>query len=200
MTLMVSSSRFQPTRPLRGATICARTPVRGSGFQPTRPLRGATHVTGLASSAAVFQPTRPLRGATSAPAWRCSPHSHFNPRAPCGARLDLRPDTRARVGISTHAPLAGRDGVFYWDEKPEQKFQPTRPLRGATVRFAGTIRPATDFNPRAPCGARPFPFSIFSDASGFQPTRPLRGATHHSGADIDSINHFNPRAPCGARQ
>ena len=79
-----------------------------------------------------------------------------------------------------------------------------------------------DFNPRAPCGARPsalvfdaFGVRISTHAplagrdwedittkaltSQFQPTRPLRGATHHlPGAQAVHL-YFNPRAPCGAR-
>ncbi len=85
-------------------------------------------------------------------------HTHnfdFNPRAPCGARPCLgvtrahyikfqptRPLRGATVklviagvtyGISTHAPLAGRDQETIFDLKMENQFQPTRPLRGATV-------------------------------------------------------------------
>ena len=57
---------------------------------------------------------------------------HFNPRAPCGARL-----------LPTRRPAT-----------PES-FQSTRPVRGATTRpSAGRLNP-WDFNPRAPCGARP---------------------------------------------
>ena len=105
------SMSFQPTRPLRGATI---SPLSSTGycigFQPTRPLRGATSSSWSSpSSAATFQPTRPLRGATlhvvaigtyavistHAPLAGRDPRltgvrqvlGHFNPRAPCGARL-----------------------------------------------------------------------------------------------------------------
>ena len=82
-------------------------------------------------------------------------HRDFNPRAPCGARLrwmtfsqtsmlfqptrPLRGATRAgqrlarRVGISTHAPLAGRDERALALTRELMKFQPTRPLRGATT-------------------------------------------------------------------
>ena len=103
-----------------------------------------------------FQPTRPLRGAT----WRRSTAAptftfHFNPRAPCGARLNNTP------------------GVVDYT-----LFQPTRPLRGATEASCLIASLITDFNPRAPCGARldstPDPLGI---PIGFQPTRPLRGAT-----------------------
>ena len=78
--------------------------------------------------------SRPLRGATFPGGLLLSHPLHFNPRAPCGARLsvhseDFRPiifqSTRPLRGatvwcnflltvmdISIHAPLAGRDGKY----------------------------------------------------------------------------------------
>ena len=101
--------------------------------------------------------------------------------------------------ISTHAPLAGRDLSLFPVSKGSQAFQPTRPLRGATnnrqviftlhlisthAPLAGrddcTVRAickATDFNPRAPCGARLTQSKLSDLQTEFQPTRPLRGAT-----------------------
>ena len=59
-------------------------------------------------------------------------------------------------GISTHAPLAGRDQETIFDLKMENQFQPTRPLRGATATpLLSVTSPMLYFNPRAPCGARP---------------------------------------------
>ena len=106
--------------------------------------------------------------------------SYFNPRAPCGARLgslfvELAPvcefqPTRPLRGatpvsqvnmnhmdISTHAPLAGRDGLKH----------------GRRICYH-------HFNPRAPCGARQQRSNDRSRRSLFQPTRPLRGATRVS--------------------
>ncbi len=56
-------------------------------FQPTRPLRGATEIAHKLTDTIKFQPTRPLRGATAG--W-------------CNGSTSR--------SISTHAPLAGRDG------------------------------------------------------------------------------------------
>ena len=58
-------------------------------FQPTRPLRGATDKRRLWRRRDSFQPTRPLRGATA-----------------------KYTEQSAQYLISTHAPLAGRDGNF----------------------------------------------------------------------------------------
>ena len=57
-------------------------------------------------------------------------------------------------------------------------FQPTRPLRGATRCPQFRRRISSDFNPRAPCGAR-------------RCKEYVRGS---------QCNYFNPRAPCGARR
>ena len=104
---------FQPTRPLRGATIMLRLLLFiPCLFQPTRPLRGATMTLTLtATDIFSFQPTRPLRGAT------------FINR--------IRNNTKI---ISTHAPLAGRDYKNRCMFPFPAKFQPTRPLRGATAK------------------------------------------------------------------
>ena len=177
---------FQPTRPLRGATvgrdalvalcfeISTHAPLAGRDgvltkvgswiekFQPTRPLRGATILILLwCSPVKIFQPTRPLRGATQRHAEERDSeaisthaplagrdgithevtrhsHSYFNPRAPCGARLAARGrGCKGRENISTHAPLAGRDGLEFVGLVPSEKFQPTRPLRGATDKPKG---------------------------------------------------------------
>ena len=37
---------------------------------------------------------------------------YFNPRSPCGERLDVRGERAARVGISIHAPRVGSDFRF----------------------------------------------------------------------------------------
>ena len=58
------------------------------------------------------------------------------------------------MDISTHAPLAGRDGKIFGVAMQEIEFQPTRPLRGATNIHA-----------------------YLNSTFLFQPTRPLRGAT-----------------------
>ena len=170
---------FQSTRPLRGATLDAI----GKGFAVSisihAPLAGRDYLPiEEINSTQKFQSTRPLRGATvprprlygqrlhisiHAPlAGRDLRHSptgsrirHFNPRAPCGARLfcvgstmppylfqSTRPLRGATVGvarlgdrliISIHAPLAGRDCLCFLIRGFVRIFQSTRPLRGATM-------------------------------------------------------------------
>ena len=73
-------------------------------------------------------------------------------------------------------PLRGATTVCFRFLLRWRLFQPTRPLRGATTRTKGKSLDNTDFNPRAPCGAR------------------LR---HNKPFNLRQ--NFNPRAPCGAR-
>ena len=124
-------------------------------FQSPRPLRGATALPFRAYALVIFQPTRPLRGATIIECDKIIEMCNFNPRAPCGARLHISLFMFCIVlYFNPRAPCGARLNNI--EQIVNQiKFQPTRPLRGATV----SVRSLADarirnFNPRAPCGAR----------------------------------------------
>ena len=108
--IFINEVAFQSTHPLRGATligmglgliffISIHAPLAGCDtkkmspqnrskrFQSTHPLRGATTMTGRSRRPFKFQSTHPLRGATRAAAYRRMQSAHFNPRTPCGVRL-----------------------------------------------------------------------------------------------------------------
>ena len=124
--------RFQPTRPLRGATVSVQMWYPLKEFQPTRPLRGATHQTQRQKQDCKVSTHAPLAGRDINFSFYC-----------------------LIFFVSTHAPLAGRDSTPKPEQAIDKKFQPTRPLRGATpLRKISLIR-----------------------FLRFQPTRPLRGAT-----------------------
>ena len=146
---------FQPTRPLRGATWRGSAMVAcHSLFQPTRPLRGATRdLPTTVTFKKTFQPTRPLRGATMISLTNSRKHL-FQPTRP------LRGATHFLVGdvfsfyISTHAPLAGRDVINSTAGRIHTNFNPRAPCGARLVAFGMEVI-NDDFNPRAPCGARP---------------------------------------------
>ena len=73
-------------------------------------------------------------------------------------------------------------------------------MRGATDRRDGVDRRRFNFNPRAPCGARPCRAQWYIGRRRFQSTRPMRGATACFSRWKRSRKNFNPRAPCGARR
>ena len=108
---IVSGMVFQPTRPLRGATAAFLLQTKPKRFQPTRPLRGATCIAGGRGRALDISTHAPLAGRDTSTAGYSLLRRNFNPRAPCGAR-------RKSHSISYVPPV----------------FQPTRPLRGATIR------------------------------------------------------------------
>ena len=180
-------------------------------FQPTRPLRGATVCPSPISTSHRFQPTRIREYYYSG---RISTHA---PLAGRDNDVGVRP---LGDGISTHAPLAGRDSPHLATSRRENRFQPTRPLRGATMRtnVCGTslsfqptrpLRGATssdkdkdnkqsNFNPRAPCGARPPSVTGAINILYFNPRAPC-GARPSKYPCMHRDKYFNPRAPCGAR-
>ena len=149
--------------------------------------------------AASFQPTRPLRGATG--------RGHQGPLGP---------------SISTHAPLAGRDGRGRASRVPPRgNFNPRAPCGARPPRLGGSDQTAqisthaplagrdfrgvwvnylrsVNFNPRAPCGARLIAGSTRQSTAEFQPTRPLRGATRH-GAGVPRAGGISTHAPLAGR-
>ena len=209
------SAPFQSTRPVWGATFVGRSTITQSTISIHAPRVGrdlfnAVHAVHLRN----FNPRAPC-GARRF----CTPlppsNSYFNPRAPCGARPRRRPvyspiitfqSTRPVWGatldmpealrlfvISIHAPRVGRD------LQRDVAFAPDdisihAPRVGRDAIGIQTARIEADFNPRAPCGARP---SILAPQNGhhlFQSTRPVWGATVDSG-DIAVVLVFQSTRP-----
>ena len=106
--------------------------------------------------------------------------------------------------------------------RPEQSFQSTLPVRGATVAVYAVPAYHLYFNPRSPCGERPikslrffamsyfnprspcgerlFQINLVHGACRFQSTLPVRGATGASFSLVTNWLDFNPRSPCGERR
>ena len=216
-----TGSRFQSTRPARGATPTISNCDAWRLFQSTRPARGATTMTRNGAAATWFQSTRPARGATAARAASRATARRFNPRAPRGARR--APGLRHFKWAWRFNPRAPRGARPCVDPFAQLvlRFQSTRPARGATCGYDGVAFCIESFNPRAPRGARRDSLSALRDHQPFQSTRPARGATepqdlghpqravsiHAPRAGRDTgirctaspPSSFNPRAPRGAR-
>ena len=192
-------STFQSTRPLRGATgggrpaggqlrISIHAPLTGrdgSGiveillhieFQSTRPLRGATFHLPDGQTMTAISIHAPLTGRDFGTFLTILGQYDFNPRAPYGARLTIRQAAAAADKFQSTRPLRGATYCnIIWLQR--QVFQSTRPLRGATPPPTWRKPSERDFNPRAPYGARPNQRPKADEMTGFQSTRPLRGAT-----------------------
>ena len=117
-----------------------------------------------------FQSTRPIRGATRSAGISRLLGYHFNPRAPYGARLYGGAEYGGAGGISIHAPHTGRDMQTRAPQLRGQNFNPRANLYGVCPFYS-------DFNPRAPYGARLVAFLSGPAFFVFQSTRPIRGAT-----------------------
>ena len=100
-----------------------------------------------------FQSTRPVWGATNEETERFSPES-ISIHAPRVGRDYAVAQNLFGDCISIHAPRVGRDKI---------------PARNPTRR--------RNFNPRAPCGARPHIANADRVKAEFQSTRPVWGAT-----------------------
>ena len=123
---------------------------------------------------------------------------YFNPRPPCGGRLENNASDFNAIRISIHAPRAGGDKKQCFGKTRSLKFQSTPPVRGATYEECVAVH-----------------------AEQFQSTPPVRGATGaentnavlayisihapRAGGDLVTdedkfpTNDFNPRPPCGGR-
>ena len=171
-------SDFNPRAPCGARPMYGGQARRPADFNPRAPC-GARHGLLLwGNTGNGFQSTRPMRGATCRQRKsRLSEPSYFNPRAPCGARRTWVDYNVAGVGISIHAPHAGRDLNVATDTAEYSVFQSTRPARGATYQA-----------------------DIAKYNEAFQSTRPARGATGTAKMPKQYCKDFNPRAPRGARQ
>ena len=155
--------------------------------------------TAVSGGSKLFQSTLPVWGATGSLCVMINGYHDFNPRSPCGERLEAFPLATDGEAISIHAPRVGSDRCC----QP----LPARP---------------PNFNPRSPCGERPsfsqsqsVPLTFQSTLPvwgatckmarptvlpTFQSTLPVWGATYADGGiwriDVD----FNPRSPCGERR
>ena len=218
----VAAQRFQSTHPLRGATVAGsgfiggapnfnprtpcgvrqraadRRPVYHS-FQSTHPLRGATRLAVSVCSAAAISIHAPLAGCDSRyirPARRAM---NFNPRTPCGVRLNNPFILLSCENFNPRTPCGVRppEGEVI---SRELQFQSTHPLRGATKQM-NDDGSALEFQSTHPLrGATRRARLRRQRHRVFQSTHPLRGATPHEVLHGESRGDFNPRTPCGVRR
>ena len=191
---------FNPRAPCGARQRSTKPPARVRIFQPTRPLRGATQALQIIFRSARFQPTRPLRGATYGNIVRIN-HLRISTHAPLAGRDNIGYGRKiAAFDISTHAPLAGRDDqILVALEAQERYFNPRAPC-GARHDFAASDIRAFLFQPTRPLrGATVVGLDThFSD--DISTHAPLAGRDPDQRLDIRGGKDFNPRAPCGARR
>ena len=193
-----SGIRFQPTRPLRGATAWEAVDMASDGISTHAPLAGRDEMVQDTPVEGVISTHAPLAGRDGA-ADRSARGERISTHAPLAGRDRPAKLHQSRRGISTHAPLAGRDGVPRQDRPRGLDFNPRAPCGARRSSPPERLSAPWYFNPRAPCGARPHGRDDASQPRrDFNPRAPC-GARPPALILFQTFRHFNPRAPCGAR-
>ncbi len=143
-----------------------------SRFQSTLPMRGATlvgYVTGVWEKISIHAPHA---GSDIQNISTLVPTYYFNPRSPCGERLDGRKTVTRLVVFQSTLPMRGATSAKRRNYGTYQAFQSTLPMRGATT-----------------------PLTTASTQSAFQSTLPMRGATNLDPAYITVYQIFQSTLP-----
>ncbi len=146
---------FQSTHPLRGATPTSSNPARIADISIHAPLAGCDFVRSSSALKRCISIHAPLAGCDLKLKYQ-SVFRIISIHAPL-AGCDVNPYKLIFVfGISIHAPLAGCDAICSLMDISFPSISIHAPLAGCDTRLtAGTGRMAY-FNPRTPCGVRPF--------------------------------------------
>ena len=173
------ATKFQSTRPIRGATATGQTPASCTAISIHAPHTGRDLTVTLTEMFTIcISIHAPHTGRDSGCCWPCV----------------------AFFWISIHAPHTGRDNMFLSFLDWLDEFQSTRPIRGATNTIDKIAKNYTTFQSTRPIRGATSCFDLLFDLLPFQSTRPIRGATaQNTGDDAALIANFNPRAPYGAR-
>ena len=181
---------------MRGATKRGRGADRPKRFQSTLPCGERLDLCAPGHGPGQFQSTLPVRGATNSACPPMYPGTDFNPRSPCGERLQ---QANKRLGdviyFNPRSPCGERlSGFRSVADLP--RFQSTLPVRGATgvplLRASGMA----DFNPRSPCGERRRAVPLAVSAAIISIHAPRAGSDHSSlaGRRTGNISIHAPRA------
>ena len=121
--------------------------------------------------------------------------SNFNPRPPCGGRLERQGVDRLIGNFNPRPPCGGRRIKGPQGAKGDTDFNP-RPPCGGRQGQGLRQRHYRHFNPRPPCGGRPGgPCSHGCSSSEFQSTPPVRGATANTLAAGAAATVFQSTPP-----
>ena len=127
-----------------------------TGFQSTHSLRSATFVADNPMRTLEPVSIHALLAECDLQKWHDNPPMvRFNPRTPCGVRLEPRPMPKVNLGFNPRTPCGVRHAGFK-RVADMRWFQSTHSLRSATVPALHHVLRTTGFNPRTPCGVRHF--------------------------------------------
>ena len=124
---------------------------------------------------------------------------NFNPRPPCGRRLQRALFTPCLTRFQPTSPVRETTASGPAVNDPE-KISTHVPRAGDDhnhVIYAGC---RSNFNPRPPCGRRRVHLARRIWMIVFQPTSPVRETTDKGHTPGVGGTNFNPRPPCGRRR
>ena len=128
-----AAGSFSIHSPLAGRDArVARLVINTSHFQSTRPLRGETNFMLVVYDAVGFSIHSPLAGRDPAGELAGYMILTFSIHSPLAGRDDYTPPVSQPSAFSIHSPLAGRDNQAFRSMWRSYLFQSTRPLRGET--------------------------------------------------------------------
>ena len=98
--------------------------------------------------------------------------------------------------VSIHAPRAGSDVVYAVPPHSQEAVSIHAPRAGSDCQIRRHPKRAESFNPRSPCGERPYREDTETYPVQFQSTLPVRGATgqHQGNPRRDGVSIHAPRA------
>ena len=148
----LTSQPFQLTCPMRGTTRAGRVSGSPLAFQLTCPMRGTTWAFIVGSEYRIFQLTCPMRGTTKGDGGTAL-RRLFQLTCPMRGTTGAGQSGEWIARISTHVPHAGHD---FLANRPTSEFKISThvPHAGHDGETPVISANATDFNSRAPCGAR----------------------------------------------
>ena len=199
------AERFQSTLPVWGATEPAFRHIPASqyfnprspcgerpplpfhlciqhSFQSTLPVWGATRQVALKHNVARISIHAPRVGGDAQAILDYIDKTYdFNPRSPCGERHRYLLRMSASIAFQSTLPVWGAT-LIVWPLNQHWEISIHAPRGGSDSFPVARFQPEEHFNPRSPCGERPYTSSGFTASARFQSTLPVWGATYTGGS------------------
>ena len=168
-------------------------------FQSTRPVWGATLVTSSTNDSQIFQSTRPVWGATRAKLSNTQRDRNFNPRAPCGARLNTPKNADCHSKFQSTRPVWGAT-AFVTESDAQQVISIHAPRVGRDAHLIFINIRLTIISIHAPRVGRDAMLCVGILEARISIHAPRVGRDTPTMLNVGFLFDFNPRAPCGARR
>ena len=166
-------------------------------FQSTLPLLGATNSVIALTGSSIISIHAPLTGSDLALYPKVPSSGYFNPRSPYGERHRVPPCESTAGDFNPRSPYGERP-IGPTGTDPQDKFQSTLPLRGATNDRDPTIY-AEGISIHAPLTGSDLPLAVDGVSQlDFNPRSPY-GERHPFILQKPIMINFNPRSPYGER-